>query len=180
MAIRILRFGHRLFRDARASTHVALTARALGADGIVFEGEKDEKMMDSVRAVVKAWGGPFDVEHAANWKRYVEDYKKKGGCFVHLTMYGMPLQDVISDARKKSKDCLVLVGSQKVPIEAYRMADFNIAVTHQPHSEIAALAVFLDRYFEGRELEKKWAGKNRISPSKIGKDVVLWDKSAGV
>ncbi|MCK5322410.1 MAG: tRNA (cytidine(56)-2'-O)-methyltransferase, partial [Candidatus Aenigmarchaeota archaeon] len=38
---------------------------------------------------------------------------------------------------------VVLVGSQKVPAEAYELADFNVAVGNTPHSEISALAIFL-------------------------------------
>ena len=69
---------------------------------------------------------------------------------------------------------------QKVPAEAYELADFNLGVTNQPHSEIAALAIFLDRYQKGKELERVWDGPNKITPKKRGKDVVLWKKNVGV
>jgi len=46
-------------------------------------------------------------------------------------------------------------------------------VTGQPHSEIAALAVFLDRLFEGSEMEKEFGGKVRINPSNGRKDVKI-------
>ena len=55
---------------------------------------------------------------------------------------------------KKEQKIAVLIGSQKVEREVYEKVDYNIAITHQPHSEIAALAIFLDRYQEGKELEK--------------------------
>jgi len=45
-----------------------------------------------------------------------------------------------------------------------------------PHSEIAALAVFMDRYGEGKELERKWGGKIEITPSKVGKSVKMCKK----
>ena len=173
MAIWILRYGHRRMRDARASTHVALTARALGASGIIFEGDEDEALMERLRKITKEWGGKFEVRHTGNWQAEAERFKKNGGCFVHLTMYGWPLQESVKDIRAGKKDCLVLVGSQKVPVEAYRLADFNVGVTNQPHSEIAALAVFLDQYFEGAELAREFGGgMKRVQPSKIGKSIV--------
>ena len=41
-------------------------------------------------------------------------------------------------------------------------ADFNVGVTNQPHSEVASLAVFLDRLFEGRELDREWVDADRV------------------
>lgn len=171
MAVWVLRFGHRKFRDERASMHVALVARAFGAEKIIFEGEKDGGLLQRVEKIADEWGGPFEAEYAPDWVKFVERFKKEGGCFAHLTMYGLPLQGQILGIKKKSKNCLVMVGSQKVPIEAYNLADFNIAVTNQPHSEIAALAIFLDRYFEGEEMGKEWKGRRRITPARIGKIV---------
>ena len=66
-----------------------------------------------------------------------------------------------------------IVGSQKVPFEVYGTADWNVAVTNQPHSEVAGLAVFLDRLFEGRELDRTWDGADRrVVPTPTGKQVV--------
>ncbi|VVB57644.1 tRNA (cytidine(56)-2'-O)-methyltransferase [uncultured archaeon] len=173
MAVWILRYGHRRMRDARASTHVALAARALGASGVIFEGDEDEALMERLRKIAREWGGEFEIRHTKSWMGEAERFKKKGGILVHLTMYGWPLQESIGEIRAGEKDCLVLVGSQKVPVEAYQMADFNVGVTNQPHSEIAALAVFLDRYFEGAELRREFAGaRKRVAPSKIGKSII--------
>ena len=47
-----------------------------------------------------------------------------------------------------------------------------MAVGNQPHSEVAALAVFLDRLFMGRELEEDYAGGLKIVPSARGKQVL--------
>jgi tRNA (cytidine56-2'-O)-methyltransferase len=69
---------------------------------------------------------------------------------------------------------MILVGSQKVPGEFYSssVSDFNVSVGNQPHSECAALAVFLDRYFVGEELAKKFDdAKMKIVPSARGKEV---------
>jgi len=54
----------------------------------------------------------------------------------------------------------------------YDRADWNVGVTNQPHSEVAALAVFLDRLFEGRELDREWVeADRRVIPQETGKRV---------
>ncbi|MHC1625095.1 MAG: tRNA (cytidine(56)-2'-O)-methyltransferase [Methermicoccaceae archaeon] len=167
--IAVLRLGHRPERDYRMTTHLCLTARAFGADG-VFLTRKDGEVKQNVRDVVRRWGGDFWVEDGVNWKRTVNDWKAKKGVVCHLTMYGMPIGDVLPKLRER--DVLIVVGAEKVPSELYSMADHNIAVGCQPHSEVAALAVTLDRMnpsainrtYEGAELV--------IEPSKNGKIVV--------
>lgn len=181
MAIWVLRYGHRRLRDARASTHVALVARALGAAGIIFQGEKDDELMERLRKISKEWGGAFEVRHTEDWTKEAQKFKENGGWVAHLTMYGEELPKAVVEVRKRKKDGLVIVGSQKVPTEAYRLADFNISVTNQPHSEIAALALFLDHYFQGREMALEFANsQRRIVPSKMGKNVVLCDEKRQV
>jgi tRNA (cytidine56-2'-O)-methyltransferase len=166
--ITVLRIGHRISRDKRITTHVFLTARALGADQGVLSGEKDDKILASIRKTTSNWGGDFSVDYVRDWKQYVKEAKSDGFKIIHLTMYGMPVQAQMS--KIKSNKVLIIVGSEKVAPEAYQLADFNIAVTNQPHSEVAALALFLDRYFKGRELNKKFNGKIQIIPSERGKE----------
>jgi len=167
MVLWVLRYGHRKFRDNRASMHVALVARAFGAEGIIFSGEKDGQLIARVKKVVKEWGGNFEAKYIEDWEKFVKEFKEKGGCFVHLTMYGKGLQESVEKLRDAGKDCIVMVGSQKVPPECYELADFNVSVTAQPHSEIAALAVFLDHYYGGEEL----AGRPEFSHGKKSKCV---------
>jgi tRNA (cytidine56-2'-O)-methyltransferase len=135
----VLRLGHRKERDKRVSTHVALTARAFGARGIYFS-SRDDKLFESVRDVVSRWGGDFFIEEA-NWRKLLKDFN---GLKVHLTMYGIPLPERIEEIKKHNR-ILVVVGAEKVPPEIYELCDMNIAIGNQPHSEVAALAVFLDR-----------------------------------
>ena len=86
-------------------------------------------------------------------------------------MYGLPVQKVEKELRKKDK-LLVIIGSQKVERAVYEKSDYNVSVTLQPHSEIAALAVFLDRVFEGKELGKKFPkAKIEVEPVNKGKKV---------
>lgn len=172
----ILRWGHRPQRDARLTTHVALTSRALGASGFVLSDTVDEKIKETVEKVTGTWGGKFIFEMGTPWKTTVKDWKNKGGIVVHLTAYGENVQSssVLEEIRSSGKDVLVLVGSQKVPRWFYssEVSDFNVAVGNQPHSECAALAIFLDRFFEGKTLAKPFENaKMKIIPQKRGKKI---------
>ncbi|MFW6119912.1 MAG: tRNA (cytidine(56)-2'-O)-methyltransferase, partial [Petrotogales bacterium] len=71
----------------------------------------------------------------------------------------------------KTDDILIVLGAEKVPSYIYEMANFNISVGSQPHSEVAALAIFLDRYLKGKWLTEQFNGKIEIIPSNKGKRV---------
>jgi len=166
--VAILRIGHRPERDQRVTTHVALTGRALGASGM-FLAAKDKDVVTSVTDVANRWGGQFSCEDDVSWRSCIKNWKAGGGTVVHLTMYGINLPDAIPEIRPHKK-ILVVVGAEKVPGEMYGLADYNVAVTGQPHSEIASLALFLDRLFEGKEFAQEFPGaKIRIIPSRAGK-----------
>jgi tRNA (cytidine56-2'-O)-methyltransferase len=164
----ILRIGHRPERDQRVTTHVGLTGRALGARGM-YLAASDKGVVQSIADVTERWGGEYFCEDNVKWRSCIKDWKAAGGVVVHLTMYGLNLPDVISDIRPNNK-ILVIVGAEKVPGEIYGLADYNVAVTGQPHSEISSLALFLDHLFAGTELKKEFPGAQiRIIPSKAGK-----------
>ena len=175
MKILILRWGHRP-RDFRLTSHVALAARALGADGIILTDVKDEKIRRTVEKVVEQWGGPFLYEDGIPWRKLVKDWKIQGGIIVHLTAYGEILSGELVDKIKKTgRDMLVIVGSQKVPGVFYssEVSDFNVAVGNQPHSECASLAVFLDRLFDGEELNRNFEkARLKIKPAAHGKSII--------
>lgn len=175
--ILILRWGHRPQRDARLTTHVALTARALGASGIVLSDTEDSKIKETIEKITQSWGGEFSFEMGAHWKNVVKKWKANGGIVVHLTAYGENIEasNVLRRIRSSGKDVLIVVGSQKVPKEFYseQVSDFNVAIGNQPHSECASLAIFLDRYFEGKSLEKNFENaKMKIIPQGRGKRIV--------
>ena len=166
--ITVLRLGHRPQRDKRITTHVCLVARAFGADRIIIT-TKDEKIEKNVMDVVERFGGNFEISTGIPWKNVVREFS---GIVVHLTMYGLPVDNVISEI-PRNKDLLIIVGAEKVPHEIYEIADFNIAIGNQPHSEVAALAIFLDRYFGGKELNRDFPNaKMRIVPQRKGKKVL--------
>lgn len=172
----ILRWGHRPQRDVRLTTHVALTARALCASGFILADTIDSHIEETVAKITKAWGGNFHFEMGTSWKKAVRDWKAKGGLIVHLTAYGENIQtsDVIVRIKAQKKDVMLLVGSQKVPGEFYsdEISDFNVAVGNQPHSECSALAIFLDRFFEGKELGQPFEkAKITIVPKERGKEI---------
>lgn len=161
----VLRYGHRTGRDDRVSTHCCLVARAFGANKIIIIGREDGRIKESVQKVCKSWGGPFNVEFASSWQKELKKFKRRGYTVVHLTMYGNPIQNVIDEIRNH-KRLVVIIGSKKVEIGVYKESDYNVAITKQPHSEIAALAVFLDWYFDSKELNKKFKGAKIILTEK--------------
>lgn len=164
----ILRIGHRPERDQRGTTHVGLTGRALGARGM-YLAASDKGVVQSIADVTERWGGEYFCEDNVKWRSCIKEWKAAGGVVVHLTMYGLNLPDIIGDIRPNNK-ILVIVGAEKVPGEIYGLADYNVAVTGQPHSEISSLALFLDHLFAGTELRNEFPGAHiRIIPSKAGK-----------
>ena len=165
--IAILRMGHRLFRDSRVTTHVCLTARALGANQAIIANNRDKELESTIREVSDRFGGHFSIESGANWKQVIHGWRESGGQVVHLTVYGLPLSDVVDQIRDSNKDLLVVVGSEKMPGEMFKLADWNVSITSQPMSEVGALAIFLDWYHDHRELAVTFPGsKVRIIPSK--------------
>jgi tRNA (cytidine56-2'-O)-methyltransferase len=92
-------------------------------------------------------------------------------------MYGERVQDVEAEVRERHRErrdpLLVVVGAEKVPFEVYERADWNVGVTNQPHSEVASLAVFLDRLFDGEELDREWVDAEKtVVPQATGKKVI--------
>ncbi len=162
----VLRLGHRPGRDKRTTTHLGLTARALGADRLILT-RRDPEVEASLAAIQDRWGAGLAVEVRPQWRPVIRDWK---GTKVHLTMYGEHLDEVVPRI-PRGRDLLVVVGAEKVPPEVYQLVDHNIAVGHQPHSEVAALAVFLDRFLVGAGLRRPFDGQLRIIGSPRGKRV---------
>jgi len=168
--ITVLRIGHRIGRDKRITTHVALAARAFGADKILID-TLDKKLEQTICSTIKRFGGNFEIKTGVDKKKIIKEW---GGVVVHLTMYGEELNKSIKKINKK-KDLLLIVGAEKVPPFVYELAAFNVSVGNQPHSEVAALALFLDRYNNGSWQNKKFNGKLEILPSNKGKKVISKD-----
>jgi tRNA (cytidine56-2'-O)-methyltransferase len=162
--IKVLRLGHRAGRDDRISTHVGLTARQWGAEEVIFSGEKDTNMLESQRDIIERWGGETTVRYTESWKKVIKEFD---GLKVHLTMYGLRIDDEIENLKGdfEDQDLLVIVGAEKVQRWVYEHVDYNISVGNQPHSEIAALAVFLDR-IQDREIKSDFEDADiEVTPS---------------
>lgn len=169
--ITILRINHRPFRDKRITTHVALTARAFGASAILVDSE-DSELEETINKVSANFGGNFAIKTGVKWK---SELAKFNGIKIHLTMYGLPVSGVIEKIRREEngKDLMIIVGASKVPPEAYEGSSYNVSVTNQPISEVSALAIFLDRFFGGSELETAFQGRLNIHPAEKGKNVKI-------
>ncbi len=171
MKIEVLRIGQRLVRDDRVTTHVALVSRAFGATKILMQ-EVNPEIKDTISEINRIWGGNFEVEIIENWKKTLKSKKDDVFKIAHLTMYGENI-DLVQDKIRQEEKILVVVGAEKVPREVYDLADYNVAVGNQPHSEISALAVLLDRLLLGKQFQKKLENAQKeIVPTKRGKNVL--------
>ena len=176
MKISVLRIGQRLVRDDRVTTHVALVARAFGASRI-YMNDVSPDIANTISGINERWGGDFAITFIDDWMDVIRRCKRDGYAIVHLTMYGRPVSEAACEIMQEDK-ILAVVGAQKVPRPVYDLAKYNVAVSSQPHSEISALAVLLDRIQEGRQFEKTFAGaRRRIVPTNTGKMVVGRDSA---
>ena len=170
MNIEVLRIGQRILRDDRVTTHVALVARAFGASKIYMT-EINPEIKDTINKINNTWGGKFEIEFISNWKNVIIS-KKNTSKIIHLTMYGENINEIQKDIREEN-DILIVVGAEKVPREIYDFTDYNVSVGNQPHSEISALGIVLDRIQNGKQFEKEFENSKRvIIPSKNGKNVI--------
>ena len=170
MVIEVVRIGQRVVRDDRVTTHVALVSRAFGAEKI-FMTEVNPEIKDTLEKINKTWGGNFVVEFVDKWKPIIKKKKEENFKIVHLSMYGESINDV-QEKISQEENLLVVVGAEKVPREIYDLADYNVGVGSQPHSEISALAILLDRIQKGKQFEKAFPdAKRKIIPTKMGKNV---------
>ena len=88
-------------------------------------------------------------------------------------MYGKHVEDVVLTIRDNNRDKLIIVGGSRVPTDVYEAADWNLSVTNQPHSEVAALAICLHYMMDGSELKTVYDdGKMQIVPNNEHKEVI--------
>lgn len=147
-------------------------ARAFGANGFILGDTCDSHVLDSIRKVLGSWGGSMELACGVNSIAYAKNWRREGGEVIHLTMYGLNVDEVIDTIRMSPRPKLVIVGAEKVPRIFYEIADYNVAIGNQPHSEVSALALFLDRLYEGRELYMKFSNARiKVIPSPRGKRV---------
>lgn len=169
--VTILRLGHRPQRDKRLTTHVCLTARAFGAERVVFP-STDSRVDSTVEDVTERFGGPFEIVEEPSWRELIREWE---GPSMHLTMYGQPHTDVLAET-EGDDEVLVVLGAEKVPRAVYDLVDYNVAVGNQPHSEVAALAVVLYELKGPEALRSQRVGAEvEVLPSARGKRIVETD-----
>ena len=133
--------------------------------------EVNPEIKDTIEKINNTWGGDFVIEFVDNWKSVIKNKKNEGYKIVHLSMYGEKINQIQNQLRLKDK-MLIVVGAEKVPREIYELADYNVGVGSQPHSEISALDILLDRIQNGEQFEKDFPNaKRKIVPTKNGKNV---------
>lgn len=167
----LVRLSHRVLRDVRTTTHCCLVARAFNAKIAYVLGEKEESLEGTLSTMNKAFGGQTKIVFEKRKPiALLKELQQQGFCVIHLTMYGLPLEEKLSELQEKKKIALV-VGSEKVPREVYEQADYNIAVGSQPHSEVAALGITLYAIHQNM-FPTLIGGKKKIIPQEKGKRVV--------
>ena len=152
---------------------MGLTARAFGADEIVLAGDRDPSPLETWDSVTERFGGNFESRYEESPLSWLRSTSKFGEVtIVHLTMYGEPWRDA-TPSIPTDKPVVVVVGGTKVPSEVFHLSDFNISVGNQPHSEVAALAVFLDSWLGPLDSKSKFEGAQiKVLPSASGKIVI--------
>lgn len=132
----------------------------------------DTELESSVRSITSNFGGNFSIKTGIDPMEYLKTFH---GVRVHLTMYGLPVDSLMEEIRRAAsgKDLTIIVGSSKVPFEYYEKSDFNVSITNQPISEVSALAIFLDRFFSGSELQRDMLGKVNVQPTPRGKMITI-------
>jgi len=75
---------------------------------------------------------------------------------------------------------VVIVGGAKVPSDVFEFAQYNVAVGNQPHSEVAALALFMEGWYGQGGTERHFPDARLvIEPSARGKSVIDHDREKG-
>jgi tRNA (cytidine56-2'-O)-methyltransferase len=83
---------------------------------------------------------------------------------------------MLQEIQNKDEDLLIVVGSEKMTGEIFKLADWNVSVTNQPMSEVAALAIFLDWFKKHREFDREFSkAQVQIVPSRSGKEIQQLD-----
>ena len=167
----VLRLNHRIERDKRLTTHVALTARAFLVDKLYYSGQKDSNLELSINKVNEKFGSNFTINYLENSIKFINKNKNKFA-IVHLSVYGLNVKNKIKEIKNK-KNLMIIVGGEKVEPIYYKLSDYNISVTSQPISEVSALAVFLHLLNNEKELENNFKNsKLKIIGVERGKKVI--------
>ncbi len=79
----------------------------------------DKSIIHTVEKVANHWGrSEFLIEIYDNWKEVIKTWKKDGGKVIHLTMYGINVDDMIEAIRVEAK-LLVVIGAKRYQMFEY-------------------------------------------------------------
>ena len=93
-------------------------------------------------------------------------------------MYGSQAHEIVGEVQDSESDILIIVGGAKVPTKVYKNSDWNVSVTTQPHSEVAALAVFQHLLMDGKEFDLEFEDPVfEVIPTAQGKTVNIHDEN---
>ena len=127
----------------------------------MYLSKPDSRVVTTIDEVVSKFGGDFEIEPLFNPRKFAKNWE---GRIVHLTMFGLPLEDFEDKLRKEQSPILFIVGAGKVPPWTFEYADYNISIGNQPHSEVSALAISLSRLNENY-VDQNFDGPLQVIPS---------------
>jgi tRNA (cytidine56-2'-O)-methyltransferase len=128
----------------------------------MYLSKPDSRVVTTINEVVAKFGGNFEIEPLSNPRKFAKNWE---GRIVHLTMFGLPLEDFEDRLRKEQSPILFIVGAEKVPPWTFEYADYNISIGNQPHSEVSALAISLSRLNENYGTQE-FDGPLQVIPSR--------------
>ena len=127
----------------------------------MYLSKPDSRVVTTIDEVVAKFGGDFEIEPLSNPRKFAKNWE---GRIVHLTMFGLPLEDFEDKLRKEQSPILFIVGAEKVPPWTFEYADYNISIGNQPHSEVSALAISLSSLNENY-VDQEFDGPLQVIPS---------------
>ncbi len=84
---------------------------------------------------------------------------------------GEPWREAVQNISRDAP-IVVVVGGTKVPGELFKIADHNVSIGNQPHSEVAALAVFLESWVGTLDEPTRFVGGEiEVIPSERAKRI---------
>ena len=111
--VEVLRLGHRLGRDPRITTHLALVSRAMGASKFTLAGDEDEKLFENIASVNDRFGHGITCRYEKSPMKLLKGISDSDGVdkpiIIHLTMYGEPFKETIAIYQKINLLSLLLV-----------------------------------------------------------------------
>ena len=119
--------------------------------------------------VCKKFGGDFKIETTSNPKRFLKDWPGK---IIHLTMFGISIDEEVDKIKELPEPLLFVVGAEKVPPWVFELSDYNIAIGNHPHSEVAGLSVALSKIYGSVYNQNFEGGEVKVIPSSERRNMV--------